>query len=64
MWVALGQCYESSGVEEHEAAIRCYERAEKNHAREGIALSKLAKLHAELGHADQAAMYYRWGSRT
>jgi anaphase-promoting complex subunit 8 len=59
MWCAMGQCYETEQLNMHDAAIRCYRRALSNSDREGIALHKLAKLHENLGQADQAAFYYR-----
>ncbi|KAJ7534809.1 hypothetical protein O6H91_12G004500 [Diphasiastrum complanatum] len=59
MWCAMGQCYESEQLSMHDAAIRCYRRAVSNNDREGIALHKLAKLHNQLGQADQAAYYYK-----
>lgn len=39
-------------------AIRCYERAESNDDREGIALQELARLHHESGNDAQAATCY------
>lgn len=38
--------------------MRCYERAESNNDREGIALQELARLHHESGNDAQAASYY------
>ncbi len=40
-------------------AIRCYERAEYNKDREGIALNKLGKLYSTLNENDKAAYYYK-----
>jgi len=59
MWCAMGQCYENDHLDMKEAAIRCYNRAVENNDREGIALSKLAKLHANRGERDAAAHYHR-----
>ncbi|KAL6048054.1 anaphase-promoting complex component apc8 [Balamuthia mandrillaris] len=57
MWCAMAGCYESLPGRQ-ELAIKCYERAEMNSDREGIALSKLAKLWQEQGKEDKAAHYY------
>ncbi|EFJ14516.1 hypothetical protein SELMODRAFT_268860 [Selaginella moellendorffii] len=59
MWCAMGQCYENEQLQMFDAAIRCYRRAVNNNDREGIALNKLAKLHSQLGQADQASYYYK-----
>eukprot|EP00897_Mesotaenium_endlicherianum_P009716 jgi/Mesen1/8773/ME000524S08071 len=59
MWCAMGQCYESEQLGLPEAAIRCYTRAHASSDREGIALAKLAKLHASLHQKPQAAHYYK-----
>jgi anaphase-promoting complex subunit 8 len=40
------------------AALRCYRRALEHHDREGVALHKLARLHAQLGERDAAAHYH------
>ncbi|KAK3239275.1 anaphase-promoting complex component apc8 [Cymbomonas tetramitiformis] len=58
MWCAMGQCYEHEQLNMDEAAIRCYRRAVDNNDREGIALHKLAKLHAKLRHHVEAAHFY------
>jgi anaphase-promoting complex subunit 8 len=39
--------------------VRCYRRALANDDREGIALAKLAKLHASMGQRDEAAHFHR-----
>lgn len=59
MWCAMGMCYESESLSLPSAAIRCYRRAVQSSDREGIALHKLAKLHASLGQSEQAAFYFR-----
>jgi hypothetical protein len=43
MWCALGEAYER--LNKTDSAVQCYERAEANGDREGIALNKLAKLY-------------------
>lgn len=58
MWCAIGQCYESRQLDRADAALRCYRRALANEEAEGIALSRLAKLHERLGHAEEAAAYF------
>lgn len=59
MWCAMGQCYEHEQLGLNDAAIRCYRRALANGEREGIALHKLAHLHARRGEREQAAHYYK-----
>ena len=52
MWCALAECYER--LSRPQDAIRCYLRADNHQDREGLALTKLAKLHAQLdGPANQ-----------
>jgi len=58
MWCAMGQCYEHEQLAMDEAAIQCYGRALDNDDREGIALHKLARLNAKLGHKTAAAELY------
>jgi anaphase-promoting complex subunit 8 len=59
MWCAIGQCYESEQLGCADAAVRCYRRALANDDREGIALAKLAKLHANMGQREEAAHFHR-----
>ncbi|CAA0826765.1 Anaphase-promoting complex subunit 8 [Striga hermonthica] len=59
LWIAMAQCYETEQLHMLEEAIKCYERAADCNDREAIALHQLAKLHCELGRADEAAFYYR-----
>jgi len=67
MWVAMGNCYERmaerGGGEGEPAsrqqAVRCFGRALALDAREAVALSSLARLHADAGEMDAAAHYYR-----
>lgn len=59
MWIAIGNCYDSGHLEMFDAAIKCYLRALRNNDNEGIAMHKLAKLHGNLGHHDEAAHYYK-----
>jgi anaphase-promoting complex subunit 8 len=59
MWCAIGQCYESEQLGRADAAVRCYRRALANDDREGIALAKLAKLHANMGQREEAAHFHR-----
>ena len=56
MWCAMGQCYESDQLKMFTSAIRCYQRAVANNEREGLALSKLATLHANKN--EKAAAHY------
>jgi len=58
MWCAMAKCYESLPGQ-HTQAIKCYERAEQNSDKDGIALNALAKLYQDLGDADKAAHYYK-----
>jgi anaphase-promoting complex subunit 8 len=46
------------GRDDVRAALRCYRRALEHHDREGVALHKLARLHAQLGERDAAAHYH------
>jgi len=57
MWCATGSCYES--LNKIPEAIKCFERAEGNSDREGIALNKLANLHLGLFDFDKTAYYYK-----
>ena len=57
MWCAIAGCYEA--INRIEEAIKCYERAESNKDREGIALFKLAKLYEEQGEQHKASIYYK-----
>ena len=59
MWCAIGECYESEQLGRADAAVRCYRRALANDDREGIALAKLAKLHANTGQREEAAHFHR-----
>lgn len=59
LWIAMGQCYESEQLRMLEKAVKCYRRAADCNDGEAIALHQLAKLHAELGHPDEAAFYYK-----
>ncbi|KAK7317459.1 hypothetical protein RJT34_01716 [Clitoria ternatea] len=59
LWIAMAQCYETDQLRMLDEAIKCYERAANCNDREAIALHQLAKLHAELGHPEEAAIYYR-----
>eukprot|EP00898_Chlorokybus_atmophyticus_P000194 jgi/Chlat1/1175/Chrsp113S01639 len=59
MWCAMGQCYEHEQLGMHAAAIRCYRRALSHDDREGLALHKLAGLHAALSQSSHAAFYYK-----
>jgi anaphase-promoting complex subunit 8 len=52
----MGQCYESDQLKMFTSAIRCYQRAVANNEREGLALSKLATLHANKN--EKAAAHY------
>ena len=47
MWCAMAESYEK--LERVEDAIKCYLRAEGNQDREGIALTRLARLYQKLG---------------
>jgi len=58
MWCAIGMCYESDQLARADAALRCYRRALANNEREGLALAKLAKLHAAQGQEEEAAHYH------
>jgi len=58
MWCAMAKCYQSL-PDCQEDAIKCYERAECNKDREGIALQALAKLYQDMGNLEKAAYYYK-----
>ena len=58
MWCAMAKCYETLPNKQDEA-IKCYERAECNKDREGIALNALAKLYQDRGDLDKAAVYFK-----
>ena len=49
MWCAMAECYEKVGNVEQ--AIKCYQRAEANNDREGLALKKLAQVRLFLANA-------------
>jgi len=53
----MAGCYEN--LNRIQEAIKCYERAESNQDKEGIALNKLAKLYKELGDHEKSAYYYK-----
>ena len=53
MWCAMAGCYKQLGKKPE--AIKCYQRAESNNAREGIALTELARLFREENDRAQAA---------
>ena len=56
MWCALAGCYyHLNRVQE---AVKCYERAEVHHDREGIAAKQLAKIYEEDLHDEKQAAYY------
>ena len=57
MWCAMAGCYKL--LQRKPEAIRCYQRAESNHDREGIAYTELARLFREEGDQTQAAHYFR-----
>ncbi|OAY30947.1 anaphase-promoting complex subunit 8 isoform X1 [Manihot esculenta] len=59
LWIAMAQCYETDQLHMLEEAIKCYRRAASCNDREAIALHQLAKLHAELGRSEEAALYYK-----
>ncbi|XP_072055401.1 anaphase-promoting complex subunit 8 isoform X2 [Arachis hypogaea] len=59
LWIAMAQCYETEQLRMLDEAIKCYKRAAACNDREAIALYQLAKLHAELGHPEEAASYYK-----
>ncbi|KAL3639534.1 anaphase-promoting complex component apc8 [Castilleja foliolosa] len=61
LWIAMAQCYETETEQLHllEEAIKCYKRTANCNDMEAIALHQLAKLHCELGRAEEAAFYYR-----
>ena len=57
MWCAMAGCYKQ--LVKKPEAIKCYQRAEMNNDREGIALTELARLFREENDRDQAAKYFR-----
>jgi anaphase-promoting complex subunit 8 len=57
MWCAMAGCYKL--LNRKPDAIKCYQRAESNHDREGIAYTELARLFRDEGDAAQAAHYFR-----
>mmetsp|Transcript_58831 Transcript_58831/g.140283 ORF Transcript_58831/g.140283 Transcript_58831/m.140283 type:complete len:625 (-) Transcript_58831:166-2040(-) len=57
MWCAMAQCYDL--MQRKVEALKCYEKAHRCGDRERMALPRLARLHEELGDADQAARYYK-----
>ena len=57
MWCAMAGCYKL--LNRKPDAIKCYQRAELNHDREGIAYIELARLFKEEGDGPQAAYYFR-----
>ena len=57
MWCAMAGCYKQLGKKPE--AIKCYQRAESNNDREGIALTELARLFREENDRTQAARYFR-----
>ncbi|KAJ3680587.1 hypothetical protein LUZ60_016865 [Juncus effusus] len=59
LWIAMAHCYENAPLSVPRDAIRCYKRAADCNDPEGIALHKLAQLHAELDQSDEAAFYYK-----
>ena len=59
LWIAMAQCYESEQLHMLEEAIKCYKRAANCNDTEVIALHRLAELHRELGHPEEAAFYYK-----
>ena len=68
MWEAMGKCYErmsdrGGGAERETAvrqqAVRCFGRALTLDARDGVALTSLARLHVAMGQKEEAAHYFR-----
>ena len=57
MWCAMAGCYKL--LNRKPDAIKCYQRAESNHDREGIAYTELARLFRDEGDMSQAAHYFR-----
>ena len=57
MWCAMAGCYER--LNRKSDAIQCYQRAESNNDREGIAYTELARLFRAEGDMAQAAHYFR-----
>lgn len=51
MWCAMAGCYKL--LNRKQEAIKCYQRAESNHDREGIAYMELARLFREEGDKEQ-----------
>ena len=58
MWCAIGMCYESAELDRTELAMSSYRRALQSNDSEGLALARLAKLHAAANQQDEAAHYY------
>jgi len=54
MWCAVAGCYRQLGQKQE--AIKCYQRAEKNDDREGIAFAELARLFREVAPAPRHLM--------
>ena len=57
MWCAMAGCYKLLGRKPD--AIKCYQRAESNHDREGIAYIELARLFRDESDMTQAAHYFQ-----
>ena len=56
MWCALAEAFENLG--KYDQAILHYEFAVSAQDKEGIAVAKLAQLHASLGNKNKAEKYY------
>ena len=61
MWCAMAGCYKQLGKKPE--AIKCYQRAESNNDREGIALTELARLFREENDKHQAGLGLGLGVR-
>ena len=57
MWCAMAGCYKL--LNRKQDAIKCYQRAESNHDREGIAFTELARLFRDEGDKEAAARYFK-----
>ena len=57
-WCAMGQCYQSEQLNLLDKAVACYQNAERQGDREGIALAKLAELHERRGNMERAYQYH------
>jgi len=57
-WCAMGQCYQSEQLSLLDKAVACYQNAERQGDREGIALAKLAELHERRGNMERAYRYH------